>query len=146
MTHNSPEVSNFIRLVLKSTGSFVTNRRFSLDIGATPMKMIRYLIFSCYCSWWLHVHIVSRPVYTMDHESRSKAMQTLWLAIEFVLGSLWFTHQGQDVRVIMKFEVLKMHFLRPTLFIDMVQQVLRWKRQKRCYGKKKVGIQRFCNF
>ena len=38
------------------------------------------------------------------------------------------------VIVIMKFEV---HILRLILSINMAQQVLRWKRQKRCYNRKK---------
>ena len=39
----------------------------------------------------------------------------------------------------MEFEVSKSHILRPTLFIDMVLWVSLWKKQNRCYGKKKMG-------
>ena len=39
-------------------------------------------------------------------------------------------HQGKNVRVIMEFKVPKGHFLRPTIFTDMVQQILRLGRQK----------------
>jgi hypothetical protein len=42
--------------------------------------------------------------------------------------------------VIVKFEVSRRHVLRPTFFIHMVPEVLRWERPKRCYGKKKVGV------
>ena len=37
-------------------------------------------------------------------------------------------HIGKNVRVIMEF--------MPTLSTDMVQRVLRWEKQKRCYDKK----------
>ena len=40
----------------------------------------------------------------------------------------------------MKIEVPKRHILRPTLFTDMVQRVLRWERQKRCSSRKKQGF------
>ena len=33
-------------------------------------------------------------------------------------------------------EVPKTHILRPTLSIDMAQRVLRWERQKTCFGRK----------
>ena len=49
----------------------------------------------------------------------------------------------KNVRVTMEFKVPKRHVLRPTLSTDMVQQVLRWERQKRCSNKKrekKVGV------
>ena len=39
----------------------------------------------------------------------------------------------------MEFEVPETHILRPTLFTDMVQRVLRWERQKRCSGTKRQG-------
>ena len=48
-------------------------------------------------------------------------------------------HQGENVRVTMEFEVPRRHILRPTLSIDMVQQVLWWEWQKRCSGRKRQG-------
>ena len=39
-------------------------------------------------------------------------------------------HQGNNVRVTMKFEVPKRHILMPTLSTNMVQRVLQWVRQK----------------
>ena len=48
-------------------------------------------------------------------------------------------HQGKHIKLIMKFEILKRHILRPTLFIDMVQHVSQWERQKRCFVEKKQG-------
>ena len=45
----------------------------------------------------------------------------------------------KDVRVTMEFEVPTRYFLRPTLSTDMVQQILWWERQKRCYGRKRQG-------
>ena len=47
-------------------------------------------------------------------------------------------HQGKNVRVTMKFKVPKRHILRPTLSTDMVQRVLRWEKQKRCFIRKKI--------
>ena len=46
----------------------------------------------------------------------------------------------ENVNVTMEFEVLKRHISRPTLFTDMVQQILRWERQKRCSGRKCKGL------
>ena len=45
----------------------------------------------------------------------------------------------KDVRVTMEFEVPTRYFVRPTLSTDMVQQILWWERQKRCYGRKRQG-------
>ena len=39
----------------------------------------------------------------------------------------------------MEFDVPKRHILRPTLYTEMVPQVLRWEWQKRCYGRKRLG-------
>jgi hypothetical protein len=39
----------------------------------------------------------------------------------------------------MDFKVPQRPILRPTSSIDMVQRVLRWERQKRCYGRKRQG-------
>jgi hypothetical protein len=39
----------------------------------------------------------------------------------------------------MEFEVFKINILRPTLSIDMVQRVLQWERQKRCFGRERQG-------
>ena len=36
----------------------------------------------------------------------------------------------------MEFEIPNRHILRPTSSVDMIQRVLRWERQKRCYGRK----------
>ena len=48
-------------------------------------------------------------------------------------------HQGRDVIVTMESKVPKRHILRPTLSVDMVQRVLRWKRQKKCSCRKRQG-------
>ena len=66
---------------------------------------------------------------------------------DWVLNSSWDhfnLHQGKNVRVTMEFEVPKRHILRPTLSIDMVQQALRWERQKRCFGRKRQGPMADC--
>jgi hypothetical protein len=39
----------------------------------------------------------------------------------------------------MGFEVPIRHILSPTLSIDMVQRVLQWEGQKRCFGRKRQG-------
>ena len=48
----------------------------------------------------------------------------------------------------MEFEVPKRHISRPTLSTGMIQQVLWWERQRRCYSRKKQGPiaeKCFCN-
>ena len=50
-------------------------------------------------------------------------------------GTISVYTKEKNVRATMEFEVLKRHILRLTLFIDMVQQVLWWERQKRCFGR-----------
>jgi hypothetical protein len=46
----------------------------------------------------------------------------------------------------MKFEVPQRHILRPTLFTDMIQWVLRWERQKRCSDRERQGpmAEKYC--
>ena len=76
-------------------------------------------------------------VYTMDHEVVPMPFRICdWL---FKLSWDHFgLHQGKNVRVTLKFEIPKIHILRPTLSIDMIQRVLQWERQqKRCFGRKK---------
>ena len=57
-------------------------------------------------------------------------------------------HQGNNVRVTMKFEVPKRHILMPTLSTNMVQRVLQWERQKRGWGssRKRQGpmVENWC--
>ena len=48
-------------------------------------------------------------------------------------------HQEQNVKATMEFKVPKRHISRPRLFIDMVQWILRWERQKRCSSRKRQG-------
>ena len=48
-------------------------------------------------------------------------------------------HQENNVRETMEFEVSKRHILRLTLSTNMVQWILQWERQKRCYGRKWQG-------
>jgi hypothetical protein len=43
----------------------------------------------------------------------------------------------KNVRVTVEFRVPKRYSLRPTLFMDMVQHVLRWGRQKRCSSRRR---------
>ena len=45
--------------------------------------------------------------------------------------------KGKNVIVTVEFKVLKRHILRPTLSIDMIQHVLQWERQKRCFGRRR---------
>ena len=64
----------------------------------------------------------------MDHEVVSRPCKICdWLLN--LSPDHFGLHQGKDVRVTMKFKVLKKHILRPTLSTNMVQQVLRWERQ-----------------
>ena len=67
----------------------------------------------------------------MDHEVVPRS----WKVCDWLLNSSWDhfgLHQGTNVKVTMKFKVPKKHILRSTLFIGMIQRVLRWERQKRC--------------
>ena len=48
-------------------------------------------------------------------------------------------HQGTNVGVTVEFEVPKDILLRLALPTDMIQQLLLWKWQKKCYGRKGQG-------
>ena len=68
-------------------------------------------------------------VYTMVHEVLPRPCKIC----DWLLNSSrdhFCSHQGENVRVTMEFEVPKRHILRPTLSTDMIQWVLRWERQK----------------
>ena len=87
-------------------------------------------------TWLLHLGVV----YTKDHEVVPRPCKICdWLLSpshdHFVL------HQGKKVRVTVETKVPKRYILRPALFTDMVQHVLRWERQKRCSNlkEKKLG-------
>jgi len=56
------------------------------------------------------------------------------LVVEFLVYA-----KEKNVRVTMEFEISKRHTLKPTLFTIMVQQVLWWERQQRCYDRKRQG-------
>ena len=65
--------------------------------------------------------------------------------VKFVIGC-WTRHRtssvytkGKNVKVNMGFEAPKRHILRPTLSTHMVQQVLRWERQKSCSSRNGQG-------
>jgi hypothetical protein len=79
-------------------------------------------------------------VYNMDHEAVPRPRKIC----DWLLNSSrdhFGLHQGKkNVIVTMKFEVPKIHVVRHALSIDMVQHVLRWERQKRCYGRKRHGL------
>ena len=79
---------------------------------------------------------ISGVVYTVDHEAVPRPCKIYdWLLI-----SSWdhfSLHQEKNVRVTMTFEAPKRHIFRPTLSTDMVQQVLRWERQKRFSSRKR---------
>ena len=71
--------------------------------------------------------MVSRVVYTMDHE----VVPWPCKICDWLLNSSWDhfgLHQGRNVRVTMEVEVLKRHNLRPTVSSGMVQRVLQWER------------------
>ena len=66
---------------------------------------------------------------TMDHEVVPRPCKIC----DWLLNSSWDhfgLHPRQNVKVTMEFNVPKSHILRPTLSTDMVQQALRWERQK----------------
>ena len=48
-------------------------------------------------------------------------------------------HQGENVKVTMGFKDPKSRILKPILFIDIVQRILWWERQKGCSSKKKAS-------
>ena len=76
-------------------------------------------------------------VYTIDHE----VVPRLCKICDCLLSSSrnhFGLHQGKNVKVTMRFEVPKRCILRPTLSTDIVQHVLRWERQNKCYGRKKA--------
>ena len=75
----------------------------------------------------------------MDHE----VVPRLCKLCDWMLNSSrdhFRLHQGKNVKVTMEFKVPKKHILGPTLSTNMVQRVLRWERQKKCYGRKKQGL------
>jgi hypothetical protein len=70
-------------------------------------------------------------VYTMDNEVVPRPCNIC----DWLLNSSpdhFGLHQVKNDRVTMEFEV---PILRSTLFINMLQWVLQWERQKRCFGK-----------
>ena len=79
-------------------------------------------------------------VYTMGHEGVPRLCRICdWL---LNLSQDHFgLYQGEKVRVTMKFEV---H--RDTLSTTMVQRVLLWVRQNRCFGRKRQGsmVEKYC--
>ena len=77
-------------------------------------------------------------VYTMDHEFGPGLYKaTDWMPK--LSRDNFGLHLGKIVIGTMKVEVPKIQFLRPNKCIDMVQWVLRWKRQERWYGRKRQG-------
>ena len=75
-------------------------------------------------------------VYTMDNEVIPRPCKICDWLLNSIHGHFGL-QQGHNIRMTMEFKVPKRHILRPTLSIDIVQHVLRWERQKRCYGRRK---------
>ena len=72
----------------------------------------------------------SGVVYTMDHKVIIRPCKICdWLLN--LSRDHFGLHLGQHVRVTMEFEVLKRHILKPTVYTDMVEQILRWERPKK---------------
>jgi hypothetical protein len=61
------------------------------------------------------------------------------LVVELVPGPIWFTPRKKNVKLTVKFEVPKNHTLRSKLSTDMLQRVMQWERQKRCFGGNMQG-------
>ena len=83
-------------------------------------------------------HYIEGVVYIMDHEVVPRPCKIC----DWLLNSSWDhfgLHQGNNVRVIMEFEVPKRHILRTRLSTDMVQCVLQWERQKKRSRRKRQG-------
>ena len=59
-----------------------------------------------------------------------------------------YTKEKKKARVTMEFKVPKRHIPSPTLSTEMVQFVLQWERQQRCYGTKRHGsmAEKCCNY
>jgi hypothetical protein len=79
------------------------------------------------------VHIQFTPTkrlfYTMNHEVVPRPCKTC----DWLLNSSrehYSLHQGNNVRVAMKFKVLERRILRTTLSIDMVQHILQWEKTR----------------
>ena len=77
-------------------------------------------------------------VYTMDNEVIPRPCKICDWLLNSIHGHFGL-QQGHNIRMTMEFKVPKRHILRPTLSIDIVQHVLRWERQKRCYGRRKAS-------
>ena len=74
-------------------------------------------------------------VYTMDHEAVPRPCKIY----NWMLNSSqdhFGLHQGENIKVTMKFEVHKRLILRPTISANIVQHVLLWESQKSCFGRK----------
>ena len=71
--------------------------------------------------------------------SRLKAMYNMWLVVELVMGPLQFTSRKKNVKVAMEIEVPQRHILSHVLSTHMVEWVLWWETQKRCYGRRRQG-------
>jgi hypothetical protein len=71
----------------------------------------------------------------MDHEVVPRPCR-IWNCLLKSSPDHFGLHQGKMVIMTMDFEVPKSQILKPTLFINKVQHVLWWERQKRYYGRK----------
>ena len=65
-----------------------------------------------------------------------KALWNLWLVVEFVLGSLWFTPSKLSKWPWNSMSPRR-HILRPTSSTDIVQHVLWWERRNMCFGRQR---------
>jgi hypothetical protein len=77
-------------------------------------------------------------IHAMDHKVIPRPCKTCdWLLNLF--QDHFGLHQGKYSKVTMEFEVPNKCIQRPTLSTYMVQHVLRWDMQKKCYGRKGRG-------
>jgi hypothetical protein len=74
-------------------------------------------------------------VYTMDHEAVPRPCKICDWMLNSSQGHFGL-HQGENIKVIMKFVVPKRLILWPTIIANIVQRVLLWERQKYCFDRK----------
>ena len=71
----------------------------------------------------------------MDHEVVPRPYKICHRLLNLSWTTSVYTKE-KNIKVTMEFEVPKRHISRLALSIDMVQRVLRWERQKRCFDRK----------
>ena len=150
-----PPVNGRVPTLVATSGSHWLNR----ILKVAPAGRYRSLVANTSKCGWVVTYLYrqsfsashnitkhSRSVHTMNYEVRLGRCQR----VNWLLNSSWehfSLHYKKDGKGTMKVEVPKIQLSRHNKCSDMVQRVLRWKRQKRRYGRKRQGpMQEICHY